>query len=456
LSAVVAVYGVCWGWWLLFPNALFWDDWAFFFDKTPDQHRALWAGEGKHFLNPMLNPVLLELGFWPFRLLTFVSYLVAGVAMNGILRRQPVLTALEKRVVLFIFLLAPINGARYSLQTTEYAYSYAAFFVGWLLITDKRVMSQITAALLFVLSFGTPSLMVFFLIPFTERVLRSGRGPKTIRQIAQSVLRNVHWALLPPLLWAQFQVGTNSSGKYSLTIGVFVLMMVVVAFCTGCGWIYLRRDSSSALGLLMEGIGVIALAITPYVTTYPSLLADPLGWFAGFLPNSSDWGSRHGLLWPLGFALTIVGVLRRVGDEKVRSTLAVTVISVLATTTTYMGMLYAVDWSKQQGMIAALQSSPLRDQIGSAQRFVVHDATTRFNARNRAYRGYEWSGIFQSAFGSHRPDIEATRFGSLTVACGDLPTQLIVVNSPDTILAAVRRLRVEIQIDVFRLSADTC
>lgn len=452
----VGMYCLCWGWWVFFPSALFWDDWAFFYDKSPAQHAELWALEGKHYLNRVLNPYLLRVGFWPFRLLVFGSFGVAAIAASRILNRWSFISRTDSRIATLLFLVLPINGARYSLQTTEYAYSYAAFFLGWWLMPHPRRRIRIVSALLFLISFGTPSMMVYFAAPLLELCWRAGRtGSQRSTQLR--LLRQLGgWMAMPLGAWLLFQATENAGGKYKLHGWVLIASIPVLAALTLAAYRALAKSGHGGAKLVAVGVLLLGLATVPYLVVYPRLLGDPLMWIAGLLPSSSDWGSRHALLWPLGLSLSVVGFLRLHVMRRILPSGARYVVMLSVIVTMWTSVLYLVDSWKQRDLIATLQNLNLPPDRAEGESIAIVDLTTRFNARNRAYRGYEWEGIILSSLGSGLALAETgTQLGDVLHSC-DGDRTILVLSSQQTVAQVLRARKVQFDVDVIRAESMTC
>ena len=169
VSAIV-LYTLSWGWSLLRPNTLYWDDWAFFesgFIELRARRREMGT-------SPLLTPVetlVRFFGDWSIQVATFVLFFLAGVFVFRILR-----SVLSSRSQFFgslvlIFLLAPVNHARISRICFTYSLSYFFFFLGWLLLINHRSFTRFLFSLtaLFV-SLSTHSLLVLVFLPFLHFV----------------------------------------------------------------------------------------------------------------------------------------------------------------------------------------------------------------------------------------------------------------------------------------------
>jgi hypothetical protein len=154
-------------------------------------------------------------------------------------------------------------------------------------------------------------------------------------------------------------------------------------------------------------------------------LVDISDWLISFVPNFSDWNSRHQLFQPLGFTLIAVGVLSGSSEEtnkrvSVFGLSGLIVFSVLLNFT--FSQEYYLDSLKQDQIVE--QFSKI-DALKTNSQVMISDDALRFNARGRSLRSYEWEAMLEKA----NPDeggyfVEPLRY----VSCeGFKPTLILTV-----------------------------
>ena len=220
-------YTIAWGWSFFFASAYFWDDWASFFGKSPQEPFDLGYYDEKHFLNPIINSVLLNFGLWAFRVVIFVLMFGAGVLAYKIVSRLGFFSLAQSRFFTLVFLLVPVNHARFSIQTFEYSFAYFFFFFGWYLLTLRKPIWRIAALVAFLIAIGTPSLLTFMILPLINLFYLD--KPRGKSQIFTWLLRNSDiFAVVVIFVWffrtSQGDVekyGASSYGLlYSISLGL--------------------------------------------------------------------------------------------------------------------------------------------------------------------------------------------------------------------------------------------
>ena len=123
VSAIV-LYTLSWGWSLLRPNTLYWDDWEVYFNKPlsngiktlDEMGRAPWGG--------LIEYLLLHIGVWAVTVATFLVFLASSLLVFGILRHRLAIESSVARMVVLLFLIVPVNHARISVAIFDYTTSY--------------------------------------------------------------------------------------------------------------------------------------------------------------------------------------------------------------------------------------------------------------------------------------------------------------------------------------------
>jgi len=199
----------------------------------------------------------------------------------------------------------------------------------------------------------------------------------------------------------------------------------------------LRRTVSRESYQFSIGLAVLAAGTFPYLAV--GHFANVSDWLLPFLPDQSDWNSRHQLLQPFGLALILVAIARMFRARMRPFLLLVLLTSVALNTATYSG--YHLDAMKQREFIAAVKAGEahLRDVFA----VVVDDQAQRFNARGRDIRPYEWTAILNRATNRALP---ADRF-SIDYCDLSRPSMLITVSADRSRLTSLIRNRIDLKVD---------
>jgi len=392
VSAIV-LYTLSWGWSLLRPNTLYWDDWALDITNNP---KSIWLSRKSSGLAPWVRLVewpLLEIGVWTLTFLTFLLFFLCGIFVFVIFKKLE-LTRSSADSLVVLFLIVPVNHARVSVTIFDYTNSYFLFYLGWfVLVYFKSAKSFAFACISLFLSLKTHSFLVFFLLPFLHFVwikesLLIGFKKLSWKHFQIAVLgslpffylllRNTFW---PPIgEWVNYQRPTISGLWRGLTI--FVPSLLLLA-CYFFGKKKFRKSSYAAV--LALGLFLIALGIFPY------FLAESFPNYISSLSFRIDWGSRHQMLLPLGLALSVLG-LNELVKHKDLFFRAVLVFSTVLNI--YFASTYFLDSIKKSEIIQLAANSK---SFSDESEIVLVDDTENFNGRGSNYRDYELSALLQLA-----------------------------------------------------------
>ena len=416
VSAII-LYTLSWGWSLLRPNTLYWDDWEGYFNKplgdafrtVTKMGRAPWAG--------FFEYLLLNFDTWAVTFSTFLIFFGISLILFEILQRGTALAAVHVKAVTLLFLLLPVMQARVAVSIFDYTTSYFLFYLGWfVLVRYKSTKSFVLACVILFLSFKTHSFLFFVLLPFLHfgwlnrakltDLKRLNRIHVQVSVIAilpvmYVISRSVFWP--PNENWQDYQQPTKAgvlTGLWPVLIGLVALSIIGV-----------RRLKSlkTPLGLvlLVVGFSITALALFPY-------FAGEL--YVGFAGRSAyltvfefraDWRSRHQLLMPLGLALSVVG-LNELLKWRGKNVVVLTVLVISVGLNMFWGSQYFLQSHKQEQLVELFKTTKSEVEIAS-----VEDQTKRFNGRESTFRSYEWTGFMTLAgISTDRPGCEALPSGS--------------------------------------------
>jgi len=416
VSAIV-LYTLSWGWSLLRPNTLYWDDWEGYFNKpagdafksVTKMGRAPWAG--------FLEFLLLNIGTWAVTAATFVAFFAISIFLFVILRNQNILKLSQTRAIVVAFLLVPVNQARVAVSIFDYTTSYFLFYLGWfVLVRYRSVKGFVLACVILFLSFKTHSFLFFVLLPFLHfcwlnklRLLDFKKLSSAHLQVAiiaalpvlYVFARSVFWP--PSESWQDYQKPTSTgllTGLWPVLIGLVVLSAI--------GWRKLKQKRTHlGFTLFIVGFSITALALFPYFAgeLYVGYAGRPT--YLTVFEFRADWRSRHQLLMPLGLSLSVVG-LNELLKWRGKNIVVTTVLVISVALNMFWGSQYFLQSHKQEQLVELFKTTKNEIEIAS-----VEDQTLRFNGRESTFRGYEWTGFMTLAgISTDRPGCEALPSGS--------------------------------------------
>ena len=416
VSAIV-LYTLSWGWSLLRPNTLYWDDWAdvfqqdnfYLLQRSADSGRPPWEG--------LVDGLLLQFGPWSIRILTSLIFFIVSFFLFKNLISNLVLTKHQIKFLTLLFLLVPVNHARISLSVFQYTVSYFLFFLGWfVLVRYKSTKGFVLGCVMLFLSFKTHSFLFFVLLPFLHfawlNKIELLAFKKLNRQhlrvaviavmpLAYILLRELFWP--PTSAWVDYQRPTVAgvlTGLWPVLIGLLGLSIIGFRH-------FKKKHTQLSWILLVGGFSITALALFPYFAgeLYVGYAGRPA--YVTVFEFRADWRSRHQLLMPLGLALSVVG-LNDLLKWKGKNIVASFVLVVSVALNMFWGSQYFLMSHKQEQLVELFKDTKGEVEIAS-----VADQTLRFNGRESTFRGYEWSGFMTLAgISTDRPGCDALPSGS--------------------------------------------
>ena len=425
VSAIV-LYTLSWGWSLLRPNTLYWDDWDEIFARPNFYLQNILVDSGRPPWEGVVEGLLLQVGLWSVRITAFLLFFVVSLLLFEISRITSAPTVNRLKLFVVLFLTIPVNHARVSLVVFQYASSYFLFYLGWfVMVRYKSAKSFVLACVILFLSFKTHSFLFFVLLPFLHfgwlnrsRLLNLknlGIAHLQILVIAALpvlyvVARSLFW---PPIeSWQDYQQPTAAgvlTGLWPVLIGLVGLAII--------GFRQLKKKQTPlGLVLLIVGFSITALALFPYFAgeLYVGYAGRPA--YLTVFEFRADWRSRHQLLLPLGLALSVVG-LNELLKWKGKNIVVSTVLAISVALNLFWGSQYFLMSHKQEQLVELFKTTKGKVEIAS-----VEDQTLRFNGRESIFRGYEWSGFMTLAgISTERPGCEAMPTGSALTLKSDTP-----------------------------------
>ncbi|MCU1762148.1 hypothetical protein NTD84_20805 [Pseudomonas sp. 14P_8.1_Bac3] len=411
LTILFIIYAIAHLWILFLHDSIFWDDWTLAganSDVIIEKFRMAglpfsWTGH--------LHVILSYFPRAIYRILTFTSYFIAGYFLFKTLSNADEKIRGYIFPITLLFLIAPFNSARIAAINLPYALCYLAFFAAWSQMGRRPIIS----IALFIFSFNTASLLVFYAVPFLEYSIRNNGFRFFTKK--EFYIKNWILIILPPAFWviknsffqpyglyAGYNQGFSASNiPYALGLQISDIISTVYTWrwrellLTGLltfisfklidrNTLFLESTSKSQnLILMISGVAVLALAEFPYL-----ILAYP--------PRFFSWDSRHQLLMPLGFSIFTVGLAFLIGSSLRKAFLSI-IIGLSLTFWLLQYNSYYIDWTKQKEIMRVISDN---DEIRAGRLIVFEDHTGIPNANGRSIVYYEWNGILANLYGDER------------------------------------------------------
>lgn len=452
----LTLYGISFLPSLLNINALYWDDWLMFDHQTGKLHTNLYSGGGQAPWRLWIEDSLFQSSLPIFRIVSLVVYFAIGYFLFHILKRSPILNSLQIVAITLLFLIIPVNSARISIVCSKYAVGAFFFFLGWYLYETKNHKLAVFAGyVFFFLSYSELPFPTFTLLPILYHICL--RKPKTVHDFVREfvrasplvalpilylVIRSAFW---PPSGNAAVMYGPQFLGAARAILFIAICLVPILVYAASYKYKKIKKPN------LLVSVGVFSVSIAAFPYMLGGHLVDISDWLIAFIPNFSDWNSRHQLLLPLGISLAIVGAMNMEKEESLKwSTRPVltTLIAVFVLLNVTFAQEYFLDGRKQTAVIEAMASN---SDLQSVQSVLIDDQAVRFNARGRLIRSYEWEGMLQKALGDDQIKVSYLQY----VDCKEFqPDAILHINAPNGRLESTLRARVAIDLWVEKI--DPC
>ena len=425
VSAIV-LYTLSWGWSLLRPNTLYWDDWSDVFQRDNFYLRQVLVDSGRPPWEGVVEGLLLQMGPWSVRIAVFLMFFIVSLLLFEISRATCVLSVNRLKLLVVLFLAIPVNHARVSLIVFQYASSYFLFYLGWfVLVRSKSAKSFVLACVILFLSFKTHSFLFFVLLPFLHfawlnkiELLDFKKLNRRHLQVAAIAIMPLAYVVARSLFWPPTKDWTDY--HHVTSAGLRVALLPIVIGLVPLILIAIRKAKNLSvnfgLTLLVVGFLVTALALFPYFAgeLYVGYAGRPA--YLTVFEFRADWRSRHQLLMPLGLALSVVGLNELFNWHK-KNIVFVATIALSVTLNMFWGSQYFLMSHKQEQLVELFKTTEGKVEIAS-----VEDQTLRFNGREATFRGYEWNGFMTLAgISTDRLGCEALPSGSALILKSDTP-----------------------------------
>lgn len=393
----LTTYTVSWGWSLIRPDTLYWDDWAYIFNQPKSYLSEIFSKTGMPPWRALIDQELLGVGYWTIRWLTFIMFFMAGMFLFETLKKMPFISLTQSQSIVLLFLIVPLNHARIALVMFGYTTSYFLFFLAWMLLVKySSSISFFFACVFFMWSFMTHSFIFFYVLPVLHFIYLNHKqlGRK---KLDMKVLASVCVTLGLPVLYYFLRSKfwrPDASYLWYHTIylrAVFVSIGYLLPFIVSAIGIVLwaRRGKRITLKVQMLTSGFLAfgIGVCPYISS--GNLDSKMIFFFWEL----GWTSRHQLLMPLGASIIGVSIVYYVSENKPQTILAL-VSAVLVSLNIFWGIGSYVDSVKRDRLEELFAAEIIST---SALNFVFVDETQHLNFRGDGYRRYEVAGLLSKA-----------------------------------------------------------
>jgi hypothetical protein len=450
------LYGISYIPLLLSANSLFWDDWVTVDHETGNIPASRYSSSGsapwRHFVEQSLlqsSPIL-------FRVVGFFAFFISGYFFFHVLRRVRFLTQNQVITATLVFLVLPVNSARIALINNSYVVSYLLFFFGWyLLATSDRKSIQLLSLFAFFISYTSLPVITFTLLPILYLIFLA--EPKSIKDFFKGALRATPLIALPVVYLVARQMFWPPMGGYAkaytpqflgIARALFFVAVCSLPFIYG---VFFAKWRSDHVRQFLVSIGVFSVSIAAFPYMLGGHLVDISDWLIAFVPNFSDWDSRHQLLLPFGISLIVASSMKL--DKLERLTLKTypaltTLLAVFVVLNFTFAQEYFLDSKKQDAVIEAMATNP---DLKSVRSVYIDDQAVRFNARGRLIRSYEWEGMLEKALGTKSITVSYLQYPNCTEF---KPDAILHINSPNGRLESTLRGKVAIDLSVERI--DPC
>ncbi len=391
-------------------NSKYWDQWIMYKEVSAirDFETSCPISRCKLPFTYFWEQPLLEIGTWALRMVVVLAFLLAGYLLSLILEEVRQITPRQRSIIVVLFLLLPINGARIGLTTARSSLALAIFLLGVILVQRRGTTAVVIGLSLISYTMFWDSFQVFALAAPIPMMLGDVAAKRRISNFSIGIMvticclaianRYILKDLVVSLGVAAPDDGYNSIRPIFLIRAILISGLLIVPF--GFRVIQkiakLKTPNPRTPWLVEVGMLLLALGTFPYIAA--GHFANLSDWIMMWLPDASDWDSRHQLLQGFGFAVIGVGFFETCREVKVNKILIITIFFCITVNLgTYSS--YYVDGLKQHTLMETLRSKSIF--LEDVTTFGVIDDARDLNARGRIIRDYEWEGMIEAAL--HRP-----------------------------------------------------
>jgi len=440
--AIIVIYYAAYFFFLV-NNGLFWDDWVWtgniirgYIEISRKLYALRYPGLLLAFI--YLSPPIL------IRVLISICYLLPGFILYSISQKEGI-ARIDRIFIVLIFLLIPINLAKYTLAIAAYSFYCLLFYIAsYLYINNYNKMGivvRLVSLILYFLSFTLNSLLAFFAVPFLyvfSKFIRN-REAEGVKGIVKGfglfLKKNFDFAIVPFIFFGIKQIHMLTDKVYKTgiyaNIGYNRLHFMDFAMAPVKYFVWLKdalTDSIRRAGYILEsnlGVSLLIIAVIVYLVFFTdktreeknskaivrniivSLIIFAFAVFpyiaVGVQYSGGTFGSRNNILLPVSLSFLIYYLFNMIAIKLriSRNMINLFKISLLLSYLLFnisQGKSFYFDNIKQQAIIANITEN---NDIKTNSVFLVKDNAMRLNA-NREYNFYDFSGLFYKAFGDEK------------------------------------------------------
>jgi hypothetical protein len=437
-----------------FSSTIYWDDWTMFDHLTGKIREGIYAGTGGGPWRYFFETEILKSSPLLFRITTFLCFYFAGYFLFRILSKIAFLSHGQITAITLLFMVIPVNSARISLITNGYALSYLLFFLAWFLFEESESTLATTASFVaFFFSYSMISFPTFTVLPIMLHIYLTLQNCKprkgifwarvtllTLLPVAYLIFRQVFWPT----------TGGSANMYQPQPLGL-MRALLFTGFCSlpVLYGLLIAKWTWSEIGKFIIPFGLFALSIGAFPYMVGGHLVDISDWLIAFIPNFSDWNSRHQLLLPLGLALIIGGSLSLDSEKPLRwnssPTFTIVIIFCVVLNVTF-AQEYFLDGKKQEAIMSQIARN---EGLKNSSLILIDDTAVRFNARGRLVRSYEWEAMLEKVFGDDSRKVTYLQY----VNCEEFqPDAILHISAPNGRLESTLRRSVDIDLRVEKIN----
>lgn len=448
------LYGLSFGPLFLSARNLYWDDWNLFDPVTEKIAKNHYAGSGRAPWSGFFESTVQNSSPIIFRIVTFFAFWAAAYFLFKILSKLDILTRNQITVICLIFLLLPVNSARIALITNAYSISYFLFFLGWYLITFQKIkIFQGFGLICFFLSYTSIGLIPFTILPLAYILILNKKNSLKFANrylinflllaalpVLYLVLRNLFW---PP------SNGYKKMYTPQLLGLIRGILFVIICSIPGIYGTFFAKWNRANIDRFLVASGLFAISVGAFPYMVGGHLVDISDWLIAFIPNFSDWDSRHQLLLPLGAALILGGSFKIHSDKPLRwnssPTFSIVIVFCVVLNITF-AQEYFLDGKKQEAIMSEMVTN---DDLKNSSAILIDDTSVEFNARGRLIRSYEWEAMLQKVFGDNSKKVSYLQY----VDCQKFqPDAILHISAPNGRLESTIKRSVAINLWVEKIN----
>jgi len=391
------LYTLSWGWSLLRPNTLYWDDWTYIYGRPKSYLNEIFVDTGLPPWRALIDQELIAVGRWTIPVLTFLFFFASGIALCLVLKTVNILDQSQKNLIVLIFLLAPVNHARIALVMFGYTTSFFLFFLAWaILVSHKQILSFFLATILFFWSFMTHSFLFFYLLPFFHFALMNMKTLKFKNWNKTFVAKLVSLASLPFIYYILRSVYWPPIKAYEhyhqLTFDGFRRALIFLAAGSAITFTISQISRSRSKLTKSRTLAITAWSVFAW-GLFPYFVNQSLVNIVSIFAFRADYGTRHLLLTPLGIGLIVASIAMMI-PVSFQKKLTATILASFTFVNAFFGTQYLLDSYKKDQLTELFRETEI---VNSSSDLIFVDETKLFNGRFSTYRNTELLGLVSLA-----------------------------------------------------------